>query len=169
MKLKQTMWSPTFEESLAFSDDEAGLHGWDSERKLLQATRGAHVPVPLATTTASSTAMSWRPTSLDTPQQIRYNFCSVLSLIRGPHDLCYPVWCAAIIYWVKRMWLVFLLAGKLQKLTILSVIYTMVQTMLSPCYPKCFYVFRSQICRVRFIHQLFSVVHEFSSRTAHIF
>lgn len=96
-----TKWNPAIIRSHAFSNDEASLHGWDSERKLLEATRGAHVPVPLPTTTASTATMSRRPAGLDAPQQIGYNFCCVLSLVRRTHDLCYPVWCAAIIWRTK--------------------------------------------------------------------
>ncbi|TNN88522.1 hypothetical protein EYF80_001305 [Liparis tanakae] len=81
--------------SLAFSNDEAGLHGWDGEGKLLQSTGGAHVPVPLPATSASATttaasstttttaaaSMSRRPASLYTPQQIGNDFCRMLSLV----------------------------------------------------------------------------------------
>ena len=89
----------SIDKSLAFSNDKTSLHGWNCERKLLQATRGPHVPVPLPTATSSSTSVSWRPTSLDAPQQVRNDVCCMLSLIRGAHDLCYPVWGAAIIWW----------------------------------------------------------------------
>ena len=97
-----TNWNPATDGSLTFSNDKASLHGRNSEGKLLQATRGAHVPVPLPTTTASATTMSWRPTGLDAPQQIWNNFCCMLRLVRGTHDLCYPVRCAAIVCREKR-------------------------------------------------------------------
>lgn len=83
---------PTRRWSHTFSNNKAGFHGWDSERKLLQATRGPHVPIALATTAASTAAMSRGPTSLDTPQKVGYNFSCVLSLVRRPHNLCYSVW-----------------------------------------------------------------------------
>lgn len=84
--------------SRAFSDDEASLHGWDGERKLLESTRGAHVPIALPAATASTAAVSGRSAGLDAPQQIGYDFRCVLSLVRGAHDLCYPVGGAAIIW-----------------------------------------------------------------------
>lgn len=84
--------------SRTFSDDEAGLHGWDSERKLLESTRGAHVPITLPAAAASAAAMSGRSAGLDAPQQVGYDFRCVLSLVGGAHDLCYPVGGAAIIW-----------------------------------------------------------------------
>lgn len=84
--------------SRAFSDDEAGLHGRDSERELLESTGGPHVPITLPAATASTAAVSGRSTGLDAPQQVGYDFRRVLSLVRGTHDLCYPVGGAAIIW-----------------------------------------------------------------------
>lgn len=82
---------------LAFSNDEAGLHGRDSEGELLQATRGPHVPVALPAPTPPAPAVSWGSSGLDAPQQVRNDLCRVLRLVGRPHDLCYPVWCAAVV------------------------------------------------------------------------
>lgn len=98
--LSTSRWSHTF------SNNKASFHGWDSERKLLQATRGPHVPIALATTTASTAAMSRGPTSLDAPQKVGYNFSCMLSLVRRPHNLCYSVWWAAIIWWKRENMLI---------------------------------------------------------------
>lgn len=85
----------------AFADDEARLHGWNSEGELLQATGGPHVPVALPTAPAPASAVSRGASSLDAPQQVRDDFGCVLSLVRRTHDLCYPVRGAAVVWGVK--------------------------------------------------------------------
>lgn len=82
--------------NITFANDEPSLHGGDGEGELLQASRGAHVPVALAATSAPTTG-SWGTSSLHTPQQVGYDLCRMLRPVRGPHNLCYPLWCSAII------------------------------------------------------------------------
>ena len=84
--------------ALTLADDEAGLHGGDSEGELLQASGRSHVPVALAAAPAPAAAtVPWGAAGLDAPQQVGDDFGCMLGLVGWTHDLGYPLWRAAVV------------------------------------------------------------------------